>query len=205
MRCLSFYFIFLKKNQFHLFFLFSPFSSSSSSPSTPSIRVLHYHFWLLWTTGNTLLLLVTAKMCDTHLFCNPFLKEALIHGAASCHPDSMSPTWCASSQASSSLYLLLLLKQLLNDKRMCLAVQKQDGSLADQKDSVSLQFPAKHLKDHGEEKMAETSGETRTTTSDCCNCSWELWHPRQTLKHTICTKYVTAACSALTSLLLSQQ
>jgi len=38
-------------------------------------------------------------------------------------------------------------------------------SLADHKYSVSLPFPARHLKDQGEEKMAETSGEIRTTTS----------------------------------------
>jgi len=64
-----------------------PFSSSFSSVSTTSTRVLHYWFWLLWTSGNTLLLLATARIWDTHLFHIPFLKEALIHRVASCHLD----------------------------------------------------------------------------------------------------------------------
>lgn len=54
--------------------------------------------------------------------------------------------------------------------------------LADHKDSLSFLFPAKHLKEE-EEEVAETSGGTRTTISDCCNCSPELWHSSQRLRH----------------------
>lgn len=62
-------------------------------------------------------------------FPQPFLKEAVIHWVASCHLGSMSPTWHTSSWAISSVPLLLLLKQLPTDKRVCLAVQEQGRSL----------------------------------------------------------------------------
>lgn len=89
-------------------------------------------------------------MLNTHLFCNSFPKEALVQGFASCHLSSISPpTWCTSSQASYSVHLLLLLKQLSNDRRLHLTIQKQSESLARKaahKYSGSLPFPAKQLK-----------------------------------------------------------
>lgn len=169
MRCLSFYF-------------FPLFSYLFSSPSTTSSI-------LVWgTTGNTSLLLATTRMDDIHLFCNPFLKEAVIHGVASCRLDSMSPTWSTSSGASSSVTAVTAETTIKWQKNAFGCPQERpkscwkDCALADHKDSLSFLFPAIPLKEE-EEKVAEASGGTRTTISDCCNCSQELWHSSQRLKH----------------------
>jgi len=91
-------------------------------------------------TGNAFLLLTTAdRMLHTYLFCNSSPKEALVHGFASCHLYSTSPpTWCWSSQASYSVHLLLLLKQLSNDRRLHSAIQKQGGRKSCQKDCPEI-------------------------------------------------------------------
>lgn len=124
-------------------------------------------------------------MLDTHLFCNSFPKEALVQGFASCHLSSISPpTWCTSSQASYSVHLLLLLKQLSNDRRLHLTIQKQSESLARKaahKYSGSLPFPAKQLKNK------QTRGRKYGW-----NLNWKQhyhwWEPELFMKITICVK-----------------